>query len=349
MDQVANFPADDRAALFRETAARMGLASAVIPEKDFWVCFALRRVFALDFTPRVMFKGGTSLSKAFGLIDRFSEDIDLTLSREDLGFGGDDDPINIEGTKARKRAIESLSRACGEVVRERLLPDMEAAIAPILDGDHWSLTAIPMSDGQVDLRFGYPRGLDPTDYGGLKYIQPAVRMEIGARSDQEPVIDAVVQSYASQFYPDLFAEPEAAVRVLAPERTFWEKITIFHAEYHRTLSDPEATPRAWNQLSRHAYDIARMAAGHVAERALERPDLLDRVARHKATFFRSGWAHYEAARPGTLRLVPNPRLEAALRADYDAMKPMLFGDVPGFDEILRMFAELEYRINRSAS
>lgn len=349
MDHVANFPAADRAALFRETAAQMGLASPVIPEKDFWVCFTLRRLFALDFVPRVLFKGGTSLSKAFGLISRFSEDIDLTLNRDDLGFGGKDDPMQIEGTKARRRAIEGLSEKCGGVVRGQLQPALEAAIARVLENGDWSLDAVPTQDGQVELRFEYPRGLGPADYGGMEYIQPAVRMEIGARADQDPAVDAIVRSYASEHFPHLFAGPEAEVRVLAPERTFWEKVTIFHAENHRPLANPDSTPRAWNQMSRHAYDIAMMAKGGIADRALDRPELLDRVARHKDTFYRAGWANYEAARPGTLRLVPGPRLEAALRADYAAMAPMFFGDVPKFDDLLRVLGELEQRINSSGS
>lgn len=347
MDAVATQPAGEREALFGETAARMGVASSVIPEKDFWVCFALHHLFALGFRPSLLFKGGTSLSKAFGLIERFSEDIDLTLNRAELGFAGKSDPLVIHGRKARQRQIEALGAACGRVVHEKLEPALRESLKAVLGPKGWALDPVTRDDGQVDLRFRYPPCLSAADYGGLPYIEPLVRMEIGARSDQEPSQHVAIRSYAARYFPELFRQVDTQVRVLAPERTFWEKATILHAEYSRPAPEGGERPPVWRQLSRHAYDIVMMDRHGVAERALSRPDLLAAVARHKDAFFHSGWARYNEAAPGSFHLMPGEELARVLRRDYAEMAPMFMGEPPKFDEILRALGDLEGRINRA--
>jgi DNA ligase (NAD+) len=345
LDAIATQPAKDRRALFVETAARMGIASAVIAEKDFWTCFALRRLFEIDFRPSLLFKGGTSLSKAFGLIDRFSEDIDLTLNRGELGFAMADDPLEIAAPKARARRIEALAEAGVRSVRERLEPALRASCIEVLGLEGWALELALRDDGQVDLHFRYPHCLPSEEYGGLSYIRPYIRMEIGARSDQEPARIASVRSYVAEQFPALFARPDTEVRVLAPERTFWEKATILHAENGRPAKEGGEPPRQWRELSRHAYDIAMMSRRGVADSAVARLDLLAAVARHKEAFYGAKWARYPEAAPGSLRLVPGAMLERALRRDYAAMSDMFFGETLSFEDILRELTGLESRIN----
>ena len=345
MDDVARQSATERQVLFTETAERMGAPSAVIAEKDFWVCWTLHHLFAVPQHPALLFKGGTSLSKAFGLIERFSEDIDLTLNRADLGFAGVDDPLEISGRKRRDRQIKALAQACGDAVSNELAPRLRESFGNIL-AEPWDLELVELDDGQVDLHFRYPPALAPEEYGGLSYIAPLVRMEIGARSDQEPAQRVAIQSYAAEHFPDFFTQRETEVTVLAPERTFWEKATIFHSENHRPLAR-EGRPRAWRQISRHAYDLVMLDRGGVAERALGRVDLLEAVARHKDAFFHTGWAHYDAARPGSFRLAPSDALLEALRPDYAQMQPMFFAPAPSFDELLAALRTLEARINEA--
>ncbi len=219
MDRVAQQSRAEREALFSETAERMGAPSAVIAEKDFWVCWTLHHLFALEFRPTLLFKGGTSLSKAFGLIERFSEDIDLTLNRAELGFAGPDDPLQISGRKKRDRQIKALAEACGRVVRDDLEPRLREAFTGILGAEGWMIEIVERDDGQVDLQFRYPSALAPEEYGGLSYIAPLIRMEIGARSDQEPIRRVTIQSYAAEHHPGLFTQRETEVTVLAPEGT----------------------------------------------------------------------------------------------------------------------------------
>jgi hypothetical protein len=344
MDGVARQSRAERGALFTETAERMGAPSAVIAEKDFWVCWTLHHLFALEFRPTLLFKGGTSLSKAFGLIQRFSEDIDVTLNRAELGFAGPDDPLQISGRKKRNRQIKALADACGGAVRDDLEPRLRRAFEGVLGVGGWEIEGVEREDGQVDLHFRYPPALSAAEYGGLSYIAPLVRMEIGARSDQEPSRRVAIHSYAAEHFPDLFTQRETEVTVLAPERTFWEKATIFHSENHRPLEGARRPP-AWRQLSRHAYDVVMLDRGGVAQKALEQLDLLEAVARHKDAFFHTGWSRYLEARPGSFRLVPNDALRDALRSDYSQMEPMFFGAAPSFDELVDALRQLEARIN----
>lgn len=176
---------------------------------------------------------------------------------------------------------------------------------------------------------------------GLGYVRPVIRLEMGARSDDWPAEDAEIKPYAAEIFPELFETSSACVRTLAAERTFWEKATLLHAEAHRPLDKPNRERHA-----RHYYDLAQLAGHPLGASALERFDLLERVIAHKSFFFASSWAHYETARPGTFRLLPDniARLEG-LRRDYEEMKSMIYGNVPPWDQIMGTLLNLEHRIN----
>jgi hypothetical protein len=211
-------PPDVRARAFDQAAARRGWRPGSV-EKDFWVCVMLRELFALppcgDY---LSFKGGTSLSKAWGLIDRFSEDLDLTLDREMLGFGGDAGPESASSGKERKRRIEALKQACRHAVTTTIQAALRSRLQAVLPNEAWSLTADAHDpDGQT-LLFGYPRapGADAPPY-----VQPVVKLEFGARADPWPVEPRQVTSLVAEEFPALFAAQACTVRALAPERTFW--------------------------------------------------------------------------------------------------------------------------------
>ena len=124
MDDIARLPLTDRLDLFAAVARKRGLTPALI-DKDFWVCRTLKRLFTLPNPPAgLLFKGGMSLSKVFGIIERFSEDVDVSFDRTGLGFGGDSDPLNATSGKKRKHGLEALTETCQRVIRERLLPHL---------------------------------------------------------------------------------------------------------------------------------------------------------------------------------------------------------------------------------
>jgi hypothetical protein len=347
MDKVALLPADDRAALFGETGAARGVANTII-EKDFWVCWTLKRLFELqqDDAPTLVFKGGTSLSKAFGAIRRFSEDIDLCFDRADLGYTGERDPEK-EGIskKQASKLIEDLVGDVGRHIAEKLLPALRAAIAHHLDeptNGEWSLE-IDAADRQT-VNFHYPTALPRAEYEDMAYITPRVKLELGARGDPWPTEEKVIRPYAAEDYPDFFENPDCTATVLSARRTFWEKATALHAEAHRPTESP--TPQ---YFSRHYYDIAMLLDTDDGKAAANDFKLLEQVAKHKSVFFRSGWASYDTARPGTLKLMPDDARIKDLRADYRDMAPMMFDEKPlPFNDILARLQELQDAINASS-
>lgn len=337
MDRWAKASAGARAGLFRDVQARRPEIDASIVEKDFWVCWTLRQLFeVVRFRPHLIFKGGTSLSKVYGAIERFSEDVDLSLSRRDLGFADDRDPEQpgLSGKKARRR-LEALTAECRATVREKLVPELRRGFATVLGPSGWSVELDP-DDCQTVL-FGYP-ATDVTS--AMAYVRPAIRLEMGARSDDWPAQDAAISPYAADAFPDLFAVRIARIRALAAERTFWEKATLLHAECHRPPDKP-----ARERLARHYYDLHRLSGQSVAARALARLDLLERVIAHKRFFFAQSWAHYETARPGSFRLLPVAGRLVELRRDYREMSAMIYGHVPDWQEIVAGLNALEKRIN----
>jgi len=344
MDKVARLPRAERAALFGETGATRGVANTII-EKDFWVCWTLKRLFHLPegAAASLVFKGGTSLSKAFGIIRRFSEDIDLSFDRADLGYTGDRDPEQ-EGLSRKKagQLIDDLVADLEKHIREKLLPALRAAIVQQLGepkNGEWSLS-IDADDPQT-LNFHYPPALPAGEYQGMAYITPRVKLELGARGDPWPAEERHIRPYAAEDFPDFFEDPDATVTVLSAGRTFWEKATALHAEVHRPADSP--TPQ---YFSRHYYDLAMLLDSEEGIAAAIDLELLATVAKHKATFFRSSWASYDTARPGTLRLMPNKERLKDLRFDYRAMAPMMFDDTPpSFDAILSAIEKFQETIN----
>lgn len=344
MDDVARLPAADRADLFAAAAARRRLTPEIV-EKDFWVCWTLRRLFTLVELPAgLLFKGGTSLSKVFGVIERFSEDVDLSFDRAGLGFGGGNDPLNATSGKKKKHGLEALSEACRAAVSERLLPRLADAFSAALragpTADTWGLELAPDDpDGQTVL-FRYPAGRPRGAGGEPPYVRPAVRLEVGARSDHWPAADGTVTPYAAEEFPHLFKDAPSRVKVLAAERTFWEKATVLHTWYHAP-----AEKKFRDRQSRHYYDLFMLFGNEVGKAALRDTALLVEVARHKEVFFPAAWARYAEARPGTLRLVPPESRIAELEQDYRKMQEMIFGEPPPFGEILRALREIEDLVN----
>ena len=334
-DRYLSLAPRERLELLDAASRQSGLAQAIL-EKDYWVCKTLDVLFALpELGSHLVFKGGTSLSKVYGLIDRFSEDVDISFHREFLGFGEELDPEAAAG-KEQSRRIEALQQACRDCIRENLLPRLREAIAALLGGtEDWSLEIDPL-DAQT-LLFHFPQAGGP----GLAYIVPSVRIELGARSDHWPSEEREIRSYLGEAFGPTIGK--ATVRSLAAERTFWEKATLLHAEVHRPKD--KLMPARY---ARHYHDMARLAESPVAARALADVALRERVVAHKAVYFRSGWARYDLARPASFRLIPPDSRIAALKSDHQAMIPMFFNPPPPINEVLDTIADLETRIRSLA-
>jgi len=346
VDEFAQRSASDRADLFHAVATRRGLSTSII-EKDFWVCWTLKRLFSLSPPPAgLIFKGGTSLAKVFKVIERFSEDIDLSINRGDLGFGGDSDPAAAKTGKQREKRLDSLTNVCRKFIHDTFLPQLRSSFVTALgkaSGQTWTLDLVQGDPHQQTLVFHYPGSGTATSVTSPAYIHPIVRLEIGARSDHWPAIDGVVTPYAAEDFPQVFVSPTCSVHVLAAERTFWEKATILHAWYH--TSEKKILRE---RQSRHYYDLVRMYEHGIGREAMKNTELLLKVAEHKSVFFASASANYTNARPGTLRLVPPKSRLDELRKDYQSMQEMIFGPPPSFDHILSVLNEMESAINSAS-
>ncbi len=340
MDKIASQLQEERNALFGESANRREVLSQII-EKDFWVCWTLGKLFALpEISPHLIFKGGTSLSKIYGVIQRFSEDIDVSINRQYLGFEGELDPLNITGTNKRKIAVEEIKEACKLKVQGHLFGQLQESFSENLGADGWSLFVDETDvDGQT-LLFTFPQASSSSDTQGLRYIKPIIRIELGARAEHQPYEMRKIRSYAAEDFPDLFSNPECEIKVLAAERTFWEKATILHDQYHRSETDKTA-----ERVSRHYYDLFKLAKTEIAERAIKDKDLLKNVVENKKIFFTRAAAQYDEALTGYLHLSPKEERLSALKADYERMAEMFFSEPPKMAEILNELAKLEERIN----
>lgn len=339
MDGVLQLRPRQRTELFNEAARRTGM-DAVILEKDFWVCWTLQELFRLpQIGEHLIFKGGTSLSKVFTVIQRFSEDIDVSIDRAFLGFGGANEPEAGTSNKEKQRRVEALRTACQQKIANELLPALTTVVqSRVRADDPWSLRLDEEDPDQQTLLFAYPSSYAPDAVG---YIRRAVKIELGARADHWPCEIKPITPYVAETFPHGFKEPSCAVKVLAVERTFWEKATILHAEFHRPPD--KAMPE---RFSRHYCDFHELIRKEVDRAATARPELLTRVAEHKHLFFRSSWAKYREATRGTLRIAPPPERVKALRDDYARMQQMFFGEPPSFDDILRRLTQWEADFNQ---
>jgi hypothetical protein len=342
MNAFLVLPPEQRRLAFQQVDDAVGLQAFSV-EKDFWVCWTLREMFTLPgIGEHLTFKGGTSLSKAWKLIERFSEDIDLVVDKEVLGYGGDAAPDKAPSRKQRKIRLDGLMDACRQWVQGTLQPALAMRIAETLGSGAGTLEVDPdMADGQC-LLFHYPSVFAPDAAG---YVPPRVKIELGARSDDWPNEAKTIMPYVLEQFPAF--DPDAAfqARVLAVERTFWEKACLLHEETFR----PTGKPRQL-RMARHYYDLWCLLRGGVGDRALAATALFARVVEHREAFFRHTWVDYSTHRPGTFRLLPPEEQIPRWKADYDAMRgPMFFGEAPEFDDILRVVGEFERRFNQSAN
>ena len=329
MLKVANFPQKDRSAIFRNTAQKCGMSEAIV-EKDFWVCWVINYLFhQSQWKGHLAFKGGTSLSKVYRLIERFSEDIDLILDWCILGYSIDEPWEKRSKTKQDKFNKETDNRAAGFLKNEflpQLFNDFSRMLAESFD------LYIDETEPQT-VCFAYPQIFE--DFSILKVI----RLEIGALAAWTPTQNLKMTSYAAEKYPKIFSDPYSTVLTVAAERTFWEKITILHKEAFRTNGlVPE-------RYSRHYYDLYCMNSSDIKQNAYANLELLDRVVNFKARFYPTNAARYDLAKPETMKLVPPVDCIMALESDYAHMQNMIYGRKPKFSDIMNCIQLMEHEIN----
>lgn len=324
MDSVAQLSNSDRKQIFTETAANKGMTPAIV-EKDFWVTWTLGKIFNNpELNTILKFKGGTSLSKIYGLIERFSEDIDLILNWDVLTK---EDPQESRSKKQQKRLTEEIREAGREYIAETLLPIISAETSNVCTCE------VDDSDRNI-INLYYPKAFSDD------YIRPEILLEIGPIASWLPFETHTITPYAAEQFPKLFKEPNCEVHAIKAERTFWEKATILHHEANR----PETSIQP-PRNSRHYYDLAQMAMSEVKDSALSNIEILEQVVDFKTKFYPRGWAQYDQAKPGTLKLVPKGHILAAVKKDYKAMRNMIYGEYLAYEKIHQILEDLENEIN----
>jgi hypothetical protein len=236
--------------------------------------------------------------------------------------------------------MQKAEAASAVAIKKQIAPALEAAVAGILgnkQGGWFEYLTDPLTNSPV-LLFHYPS----TQPAGMDYLKRSVKLEFGSLTDQQPVGSHPVRPWIAEILPEAFGDWRCEVVALELERSFWEKATILHAEYHRPADKP--TP---DRFSRHYADTAALTRHATIVKAIEDHALRDRVVAWKGQFFGSSWANYDLAKPGTFRLIPPAQRLPALRRDYHAMRDMYIAEPPTFEHVLGTLADLEERINRS--
>jgi hypothetical protein len=331
-------PPARRARAFEQAAAGQAGLDVVL-EKDFWVSWLLGVLFTLpEVAPHLVFKGGTSLSKVFGVIDRFSEDIDLCLVPEFVGADAAGfDALSSRGK--RDAAVMEMQALCSAKAQAVLMPALEAAIASALGASTaggWLRFEVDADAKSPIVYFAYPS----TQGGGFSYLKREVKLELGTLTDQQPTGRYAIKPLLADAFPQLFTGWVCSVTALELERTFWEKATILHAEFHRPVESPTPT-----RYARHYFDMAKLLGHPNAAQYLADKAQCQRVVDWKSRVFARGWARYDLANHGTFRLVPAAQRQADLAQDYATMRPMFMTEPPPFAELMRTLAEAEAALN----
>ncbi|MDR0412835.1 MAG: nucleotidyl transferase AbiEii/AbiGii toxin family protein [Dysgonamonadaceae bacterium] len=305
----------------------------VIIEKDVWVTAVLRALFSLPYSEHLSFKGGTSLSKCYNLIERFSEDVDIAINREYFGFTGD--------TFTIKQISKNLRKSVCKFIRNNLQFDLinrmrDNGIPENLFSVSMNITDVTTTDPEkVFVEYQSVFAENP-------YIKSTVILEIGGRSMKEPLQKVGIQSFMDTHFPQAtFTEKPFVVNAVAPERTFLEKICLLHEEF----SKQDKSRIQVNRMSRHIYDIARILGTPIAEDALNNKDLYKSIIAHRRMFIAMKDFDYDTLAPSTIKITPPDGEMAKWEDDYNKMQTMIYGKSPFFSEIIDQIKLLNKRLN----
>jgi len=327
-----NLPTDQKIQVLEQTGIAKGLPAFVV-EKDWWVCILLKAIFQSQYANSIIFKGGTSLSKAYHLIDRFSEDIDLIIDRHLLGF----DTLQTKGD------IKRLRKKSGSFIinefREELMHHLDR---------------LGIYRDQYEIRYN-DKVDDTSDPNTLEvyyqsvvpmanpYIQQRVLLEMGARSLTEPAETKTIISFIDEHYKELpFTTGGFDVQVVIPTRTFIEKVLLLHEEFSKPI-DKIRTDR----LTRHLYDVDKMMIAGFGEQAIADDELFETIVQHRKKVTPLRGIDYSNHEKGKLRIVPPDEIIAQWEEDYKVMQQnMIMGESLSWEELLQRLKNIENAFNQ---
>lgn len=318
-----------RIAILNQASNISGLPAIAI-EKDWWVTLALKASFELKYSPNIVFKGGTSLSKGWNLIERFSEDIDLAIDRKFFGFQGD----------ISKSQIKNLRKVSCEFISNTFLKDLTKKFAEWKVIDEYKLNAQPITDSDKDpqvIEIHYNSVFDKSDY-----LPQRVLIEVSSRSLMEPSESREINSILSAAFPNqAFTNEPFSISTVLPQRTFLEKIFLLHEEF----SQDTAKIRI-DRLSRHLYDLEKLMDTEYGKAAIKDTELYKGIVTHREKFNPLRSLDYSNHIPSKIKIIPPDTIIKEWEKDYQAMtQNMIYGDPLNFNKLIKRIRELQKRIN----
>ena len=320
----------DKQAIFNEVAAKINLPSTAV-EKDWWVVRTLELVFKTSIAPHTVFKGGTSLSKAWGLIDRFSEDIDLALDRRFLGIEKPDSEMNgSQVSKLRKLSVKFITK--------KYFPELAELFKTAELKVEIKLAAVKTDDQDpLIIEIYYP-----TLTESIPYIQPRVLIEVGSRSLIEPYDERSFRSIVGEIYQGRdFADGNIIIPSVNPQRTFLEKIFLLHEEFQLPTEKIKV-----ERKSRHLYDLEKLMDTEYAVAALKNKELYDTIVEHREKLTPLRGIDYANHTPDKINPIPPEAIIGAWKRDYQTMQEsMLYNPSLPFNKLIERIQLLKERIN----
>lgn len=323
-----NLTKEEQLTILASVAEAKGIVDNAV-EKDFWVSMVLRAIFSLPYATAFVFKGGTSLSKGWGLIERFSEDVDLAIDPQHLGF------TNIE-TKSQRTKLRKDSK---KFIDGIFALDVENRLKEfgLLESCKVVVPETSVSDLDPVVLFVEYHSVLQTK---IQYIPERVKVEVSCRSLMEPSEDVEMRSMIEEAYPDEeFSSPAFTVPTVVPGRTFLEKVFLLHEEFNR----PNGCTHI-ERITRHMYDIVKMMDQPFAMEAMLNEQLYEDIVAHRKKFTAWSGLDYTTHLPHTISFLPPKGIEDVLRDDYKQMQiGFIYTNAPSFDEILERLSELQNR------
>ncbi len=329
MEEWFKLSEEDRRIAINQVSSETGLLPVAV-EKDLWVMIALQAIFSTEIAKHLVFKGGTSLSKAWGIIERFSEDIDLAIDRSFFDFKGD----------LTRSQVKNLRKASCKYVDEKFPEILKKAL---LDNgvSEFKLSVTEFEESDTDplaLELRYNSLVEKQDY-----LQPRILIEISSRSLIEPYENKELSSVISEIYPDQnFIDKPVIIPTVTPTRTLIEKMFLLHEEFQK----PKNRKIRSERMTRHLYDISRLMDTEYLEKAIEDKELYDTIIDHRNKLTKVSWVDYDTHKYKTLNFIPPAEVIDEYEKDYLAMKEsMFYGETESFENLIKKLKELNDKIN----
>jgi len=329
MEEWFKLSEEDRRAVISQVSLKTGLLPVAV-EKDLWLMIALKAIFSTEIASYLVFKGGTSLSKAWGIIERFSEDIDLAIDRSFFGFSGDLNRSQVKNL--RKKSCKYIDQKFPKLLENALLNN---------GVKEFNLKVTEFEESDTDplaLELSYNSLIEKKDY-----LPSRILIEISSRSLIEPFENKELSTLISTIYPkQKFIDSPIIVPTVTPTRTLIEKMFLLHEEFQK----PKGRKIKSERMTRHLYDISRLMETEYLDEAIKDKILYNTIISHRVKLTKISWVDYSQHKYCSLNFLPPKEIIDEYEKDYAAMREsMFYGETESFEDLIAKLKKLNDRIN----